>query len=202
MERYRRLTSINVLPTPTYVVHKEPVLISMLPTNSLVGQDMLVIVSLAPTSTIVSKLMLAALMLPVTRLLDPMSANVTLDTAVMDRPVLMEMNVSVVTTLVTPPSPHVPILMVHTDERVTKDTKETVWSVKTSMNAPTDPCRADANCTNNLGSLVCTRIQMRHMNVIASRLSREVQRELAMTLTNVKKKGTTVMSIFKGFKLK
>ena len=47
------------------------------------------------------------------------------------------MNVSVVTTLVTPPSSHVPILMVHTDAWVTKGTKETVWSVETSMNAPT-----------------------------------------------------------------
>ena len=31
-----------------------------------------------------------------------------------------------------------------------------------------DHCYADANCTNNVGSFVYTKIQMRHMNVIVS----------------------------------
>ena len=72
-----------------------------------------------------------------TTMLDLMSTHVTPDTAVMDRSVLIMMNVSVVTTLVTPPSPHVSILTVHTNVHVTKDIKETVWNVKTSMNALT-----------------------------------------------------------------
>ena len=50
-----------------------------------------------------------------------------------------------------------------------------------------DPCYVDANCTNNVDSFVCTKIQMRHMNVIVSRVSRKVQKEHTMTLTNVKK---------------
>ena len=131
------LTSMNVLPKLTHVIHTELVPISMLPSNALVKLDMLVMVSLAPTSMNVSKLMLATLMLPVITLLVPMSAHVTPDTVVMDRPVLMMMNVSAVTTLVMPPSLHVPILLVHTNVHVTKDIKEMVWNVKTSMNAPT-----------------------------------------------------------------
>ena len=76
-------------------------------------------------------------MMVTARLLGLMSAHVTPDTGMMDRPVLRMMNVTVVTTLVTPPSSHVPILTVHTNARVTKGTKETVWSMETSRNAPT-----------------------------------------------------------------
>ena len=58
-----------------------------------------------------------------------------------------------------------------------------------------DPCHADANCTNNVGSFVCTKIQMRYMNEIVSRVSRKVQKGHAMMLTNVKKTPTTVLII-------
>ena len=66
--------------------------------------------------------------------------------------------VSMVTTLVTSSSPHVPILMVLTDAGVTKDTKKNGVECEDVNEFTNDHCHADAHCTNNVGSFVCTKI--------------------------------------------